>query len=256
MDISVNKIDINLGNAGKAGAAALLPAAGVFLAVFDPRARIATSAVAGVLALLIIWTLWRGGTVAVPGLTLSGHRPPAEPPAPPATTLVALAPQRVTPPPLPPAADSPRGSGTLVGFLAFVAAVAVVVGLLASVSHAAASSSGAPGWARTSGPAEVAQAYYEDINQRNWPKAWRLAGGEGPDYGTAYQQWVEGYGCTVQDHVTRINAKGDNLLVFVRAQETGGITQNYEFSYIVRHGALTQPQMRSYSGHAPQGCSS
>ena len=128
--------------------------------------------------------------------------------------------------------------------------------LLASTSHAAASPSGAPGRARASGPAEVARAYYEDINHRNWPKAWQLAGGQGSDYGTAYQQWIDGYRCTVQDHVTRIDAKGNTLLVFVRAQETGGVIQNYEFSYVVRHGVLTQPHMRSYTGHAPKGCSS
>jgi hypothetical protein len=249
MDISVNKIDINI---GKAGAAALVPAAGIIFAIFEPSARIATSAIAGVFALLIVGTLWKGGTVAFPGVTLSGYRPPVQPP-----TLGAAAPaeppQRAFPPTLPP--DTPSiHAGKVIGFAAVLAAGAIIVGLLASTSHAAASPSAAPGKARPSGPADMAMAYYKDINERDWPQAWQLAHGQSRDYGTAYQQWVDGYNCTVQDHVTRITAKGDSLLVFVRAQEAGGVIQNYEFSYVVRRGILTQPKMLSYTGHAPKGC--
>jgi hypothetical protein len=78
----------------------------------------------------------------------------------------------------------------------------------------------------------------------------------GRDFGTAYQQQVDGYSCTVQDHVARGTARGDSLLVFVRALETGGVIQDYEFSYVVRHGMLGQPRMLGNTGcgHAPQGC--
>jgi len=94
-----------------------------------------------------------------------------------------------------------------------------------------------------------------DSNQRDWPRAWQLTGGKSRDYGTAaYRQWVGGYGCTVRDHVTTITAKGNSLLVFVRALETGGVTQDYKFSYVVRRGVLTHPRILSYTGHAPQGC--
>lgn len=58
----------------------------------------------------------------------------------------------------------------------------------------------------------------------------------------------------MRDHVTKITVKGNSLLVLVRALETGGITQDYKFSYVVRHGVLTHPRMLSYTGHAPQGC--
>ncbi len=87
MNVNINKITINLANAGKAGAAALVPAAGALLAIYEPRTRVATSAVVGTFLLLIVWTLWRGGSVALPGLTLSGHRPP--PAAPPAQSRAA-----------------------------------------------------------------------------------------------------------------------------------------------------------------------
>lgn len=258
MNVNINKITINLANAGKAGAAALIPAASVLLAIFEPRARVATSAIAGAFALLIVWTLWRGGNVALPGLTLSGHRPPpAEPPAqrvaaPPASPV-----REAVPPPPPPAGTSSEGIGTAIGVIVSLAAAAVVVLLLASASHASATSSRTPGRVQASRPAAVAQAYYAAVNQRDWPRAWQLAGGKSRDYGTAaYRQWVGGYSCTVKDHVTRITVKGSSLLVFVRALETGGVIQDYKFSYVVRHGVLTQPRMLRYTGHAPQGCGS
>lgn len=253
MNINVDKINLNLGNVGKAGAAVLVPAATVIVAIFEPRARVATSAVAGALALLIVWTLCRGGTVALPGLTLSGRQPSAAPAAPPA-----IAP--ATPPALQtasPSARTPRNrTGAVLGLTVVLVTAAAVVLFLASASHAAAGSSRAPVRAPESGPVAVAREYYAAVNQRDWPKAWQLAGGKSRDYGTAaYRQWIDGYSCTVQDRVTRIAAKGNNLLVFVQALETGGVTQDYEFSYVVRHGVLTKPRMLRYTGHAPQGCS-
>ena len=253
MDINVDKINLNLGNAGKAGAAVLVPAATVIVAIFEPGARVATSAVAGALALLIVWTLCRGGTVALPGLTLSGRQASAASAAPPA-----IAP--ATPPALqaasPPARTPRNGTGAILGLAVVLVAAAAVVLFLANASHAAAGSSPAPARVPESGSAVIAREYYAAVNQRDWPKAWQLAGGKSRDYGTAaYQQWIDGYSCTVQDRITRIAAKGDKLLVFVRALETGGITQDYELRYVVRHGVLTKPRMLRYTGHAPQGCS-
>jgi hypothetical protein len=47
MNVNINKVTINLANAGKAGAAALVPVASVLLAIFEPRTRVATSAIGG-----------------------------------------------------------------------------------------------------------------------------------------------------------------------------------------------------------------
>jgi hypothetical protein len=256
MNVNINKVTINLANAGKAGAAALIPVASVILAIFEPRTRVATSAIAGAFALLIVWTLWRGGTVALPGLTLSGHRrPPAKPPS---QRVAAPAPppvRQAVPPPHPPADTSSGGAGAAIGVIVSLAAAAAAVLFLASASHASATSQRMPGRLQASSPAAVAQAYYAAVNQRDWPRAWQLAGGKSRDYGTAiYRQWVAGYSCTVQDHVTKITVKGNSLLVFVRALETGGVIQDYKFSYVVRRGVLSQPRMLRYTGHAPQGC--
>src|ERR1035437_6973774 len=165
--------------------------------------------------------------------------------------------REAVPPPPPPAGTSSGGAGVAIGVIVSLAVAAVVVLLLASASHASATSSRTPGRVQASRPAAVAQAYYAAVNQRDWPRAWQLAGGKSRDYGTAaYRQWVGGYSCTVKDHVTRITVKGSSLLVFVRALETGGVIQDYKFSYVVRHGVLTQPRMLRYTGHAPQGCGS
>lgn len=256
MNVNINKVTINLANAGKAGAAALVPVASVLLAIFEPRTRVATSAIAGAFALLIVWTLWRGGTVALPGLTLSSRRPPrADPPAQRVAAPAVPPVRQAVPPPPPPAGTSSGSVGAAIGVIVSLAVAAAVVLFLASASHASAMSSRTPGRVQASGPAAVAQAYYAAVDQRDWPRAWQLAGGKSRDYGTAaYRQWVGGYSCTVRDHVTRVTVKGNNLLVFVRALETGGVTQDYKFSYVVRRGVLTHPRMLSYTGHAPQGC--
>src|ERR1035441_9864142 len=192
MNVNINKITINLANAGKAGAAALIPAASVLLAIFEPRARVATSAIAGAFALLIVWTLWRGGNVALPGLTLSGHRPPpAEPPAQRVAAPAASPVREAVPPPPPPAGTSSGGAGVAIGVIGVIgvivslAVAAVVVLLLASASRASATSSRTPGRVQASRPAAVAQAYYAAVNQRDWPRAWQLAGGKSRNYGTA-----------------------------------------------------------------------
>jgi hypothetical protein len=100
----------------------------------------------------------------------------------------------------------------------------------------------------------VIYAYYAAINKREWPKAWKLAGQPAPVYSPAYNDWVNGYRCTVWDQITSITPHGDALRVNVRALESGDVVQTYRFSYVVEGGVLTQSQTLSYTGHAPQGC--
>jgi hypothetical protein len=210
---------------------------------------------------LTTWNLSRGGSAALGNFTLSGRKPTRT-----RTSRPAAPPHQPTPPgskgkpPAPaPAAAQPasRGGGA--------AAAAIVLILLAGVIACAlipASSQPAAGAtanahekaAASAGPASVVYAYYAAVNDREWPKAWALAGQPAPVGSAAYSQWADGYGCTVRDQVTSITAHGAALLVSVRAQESGGVTQTYRFSYVVRDGVLTHPQMLSFTGHAPQGC--
>jgi hypothetical protein len=239
MNIKVNKIDISIGKVG----ATAIPAAGICLIIFEPSARIYSAAALVAFAALVVWNLSRGGSVAFPGLALSGRRAAGRPrssrsPAPPRppTRPVSSA----------PAAASRGGPGLAVVLVPIAAAISLFIA--SNASHAA---TGRP---RALGPASVARAYYAAVNERNWPKAWQLTGNSGRDYGRAYQRWVDGYSCTVWDQITRITSRGDRLLVLVRARETGGVVQDYEFSYAVKDGVLTQGRTLKHSGHAPQGC--
>jgi hypothetical protein len=238
MNIEINKIDISIGKVG----AAAIPAAGICLIIFEPSARIYSVAALVAFAVLVVWNLSRGGSVAFPGLTLSGRRSAGRP-------LRSAAPPR--PPTRPvssaPAAASRGGLGLAVVLVPIAAAISLFIA--SNASHAA---TGRP---RALGPASVARAYYAAVNQRNWPKAWQLTGNPGRDYGPAYQRWVDGYSCTVWDQITRITSRGDRLLVLVRARETGGVVQDYEFSYAVKDGVLAQGRTLKHSGRAPQGCS-
>jgi hypothetical protein len=104
------------------------------------------------------------------------------------------------------------------------------------------------------GPASVVYAYYAAVNEREWPKAWALVGQPSAIGSAAYNYWAEGYTCTLRDQITGITVRGTAVLVSVRAQESGGLTQSYRFSYIVRDGILTLPQTLSRTGRAPSGC--
>jgi len=243
MNIKVNKININIGKVG----AVAIPAASVCLIIFEPSARICSAIALAAFAVLVVWNLSRGGSVAFPGLTLSGRRS-AKPRA---SRGAALRRPPARPVNARPAAASRGGPGLAVVLVPIAAAVGLFVA--GNASHAA---TGRPRALDQAGPASVARAYYAAVNRRNWPKAWQLAGNSDRGYGPAYHRWVDGYNCTVWDQITRITSRGDRLLVLVRARETGGVVQDYRFSYVVSDGVLTQPRTLKFSGHAPQGCGS
>jgi hypothetical protein len=245
VNIEVNKIDINVGKVG----AAAVPAASICLFIFEPSTRIYAVVALAAFAALVMWNLSRGGSVAFPGFTLSGQQPTKKPRS-----------SRVTAPPRPPtsplscqpAAPSRGGRGLAVVLVPIGAAVALFIA--GNASHAATGGPRASGQSQQQRPASVARSYYAAINQRDWPKAWQLAGNSDREYGPAYQYWVDGYSCTVWDQITSITSRGDRVTVRVRARETGGVVQHYKFSYVVRDGVLTQPRTLKVVGRAPQGC--
>ena len=185
---------------------------------------------------------------------------PAAHPAPGSTPAPADAPRQRggNPRAAAPAAAQPanHGAGAATAIVLILLAGVIACALIPVSSQSAAGATANPhGKAAVSaGPASVVYAYYAAINDREWPKAWALAGQPALVDSAAYSQWADGYGCTVRDQVTSITARGAALLVSVRAQESGGVTQTYRFSYVVRGGVLTHPQMLSFTGHAPQGC--
>jgi hypothetical protein len=208
---------------------------------------------------LTTWNLARGGSAALGNFTLSGRktaRPRTPPPAAP--------PHRPAPPssaeqPLAPTAAQPArrgGAATVIGLilLAGVIAWAFIPASASGQPTAGATTSTHRKAAMSAGPASVIYAYYVAVNDRDWPKAWELAGQPAAVYSAVYNQWVNGYSCTVRDQITSITARGAALLVSVRAQESGDVIQTYRLSYVVRDGIMTHPQTLSFTGHAPPGC--
>jgi hypothetical protein len=155
VSIKVNKIDINVGAVG----AAAIPAVGIYMIIFQPRTRPYSIAALTALAVLVIWNLWRGGTVAFPGFTLSGHPSAARPRA-----SGGLAPSmpaaRVAAPPF----RSNMGALVVLGLLATGAAWFVVTG---HAHQPATATTRTPGEPARPGPAAVVEAYFSAINQRD-----------------------------------------------------------------------------------------
>jgi hypothetical protein len=210
---------------------------------------------------LVVWNLSRGGSAGLGPLKLGGKRLTRRPSKPrqPSQPNQPLAPSR---PPLPnqsvnrptPAAQAPADGGT--GPLVVIGGLVV-----AAIAFSLMSVSGQPAVGMTTRPRQTTSAsvsavyaYYAAVNQREWPQAWKLLGQPTPVYSSGYNQWASGYYCTVRDQITGVTPRGDALLVTIRAQESGGVVQTYRFNYVVKHGVLTQGQMLSYTGNAPQGC--
>jgi len=255
-------MSINVNNNGAANLVAATATAGVYIGLTNAHARIyAIPLVLAVFAALIgltTWNLAHGGSAALGNFTLSGRKtaPPQTPP--PTAPPYRPAPPSSAEPPASAAAPPARcgGAGTVIGLILLAGVVAYAfITASASGQPAAGATTSTPGKAVTSaGPASVIYAYYAAVNDRDWPKAWELAGHPAAVDSTAYNQWVDGYSCTVRDQITGITARGAALLVSVRAHESGGVIQVYRLSYVVRDGILTHPQTLSFTGHAPRGC--
>jgi hypothetical protein len=68
---------------------------------------------------------------------------------------------------------------------------------------------------------------------------WRLGGrnlGYGP-YAT-YPGMVTGYARTVRDSLTALHVTGDTVSGSFRAYQSDGTVRSYQFSYVVRGGAI------------------
>ena len=206
---------------------------------------------------LTVWNLARGGRAEWGSFKLTGRKTPlSRAPRPAAPPRQPAPPSSAGKPPASAAAQpaSRGGAATAIVFVLLAGIIAYTL-VQASGQSAAGAIANAPAKAATpAGPGSVVYAYYAAVNDRNWPKAWALSGKPAAVDSAAYNQWIDGYACTVRDQVTSVTARGAALLVSVRAEESGGVIQSYRFSYVVRDGVLTHPQMLSFTGHAPQGC--
>lgn len=199
---------------------------------------------------LVVWNLSRGGSAGLGPLKLGGKRLTRRPrkPRQPSQPSQPPPPSRPTP-----AAQAPADGGT--GPLIVIGGLVVgaIAFSLTSVSGQPAAGMTMRPRQTTSASVSAVYAYYAAVNQREWPRAWKLLGQPTPVNSSGYNRWASGYGCTIRDQITGVTPHGDALLVTIRAQESGGVVQTYRFNYVVKHGVLTG-QMLSSTGHPPQGC--
>jgi hypothetical protein len=94
-------------------------------------------------------------------------------------------------------------------------------------------------------PAQVVRAFYAAISSHDWEQVWRLGGrnlGYGP-YAT-YQGMVAGYAQTARDQLTTLRVTGDAVSGSFRAYQADGTVRSYQFSYVVRGGAIVSGHQR------------
>ena len=99
----------------------------------------------------------------------------------------------------------------------------------------------APARRRVAGPRAVVEAYLAAINQRDWPRAWRL-GGE--NLGRPYRAFVSGFRLTARVVILSLRSSGDVVHVRILAYESTGPVQTYALFYVVRDGVIVAGQLR------------
>ncbi|MEW2518884.1 hypothetical protein [Actinacidiphila alni] len=88
-------------------------------------------------------------------------------------------------------------------------------------------------------PRAVVAAYFDAINNRDWPTAWRL-GGQNLD--SDYDTFVRGYATTEHDTVSVVSVEpatgGQVVRLTLDATQTDGTTQSYDAAYTVSDGVI------------------
>jgi len=184
-------------------------------------------------------------------------RPPAPPPnrQPPNRQPANRQPTRRPPDRRPPGPAAQRSrkaawAGAAVAFIVIIA-VAAVVGLLLRKHNApppggkpTAAASGATAPAVAPGPAATVRAYYAAINAHNYPRAWALIGGSSSQTAD-YNAFVRGFDQTKSDNVTIVSVAGHVVTVRLAATQANGSVKNYQGTYTVTNGVITQSHIQA-----------
>ena len=93
------------------------------------------------------------------------------------------------------------------------------------------------------GPAATVRAYYAAINDHDYPRAWQLIGGTKTQT-TDYNTFVQGFNGTQSDQVTIVSVAGNVVTVKLAATQTSGAVKNYQGTYTVTNGVITQSHIR------------
>jgi hypothetical protein len=207
----------------------------------DPRSRGATFRPAGP----------RPGPAAGRPATQQPGRATSWPPPPPP----------VTPGRRPPGnAARPRRKGPLVAAVAACVAVLAIAGVAFAVLRghstpqpippvnptgpAHSTGSAASGAATTTaplGPAATVRAYIAAINHHEYRAAWNLGG---KNTGQSYNAFANGFNGTARDNLTIVSVTGDVVAVRLAAAQTDGSVDDYQGTYTVVNGVITQSDIR------------
>jgi serine/threonine protein kinase len=95
-------------------------------------------------------------------------------------------------------------------------------------------------------PAATVQAYYAAINDHDYPRAWTLVGGT-KSQNTSYNGFVQGFNGTQSDNVTIVSVAGNVVTVKLAATQTSGAVHNYQGTYTVTNGVITQSSIQPAS---------
>jgi serine/threonine protein kinase len=95
-------------------------------------------------------------------------------------------------------------------------------------------------------PAATVQAYYAAINDHDYPRAWTLVGGT-KSQNTSYNSFVQGFNGTQSDNVTIVSVAGNAVTVKLAATQTSGAVHNYQGTYTVTNGVITQSSIQPAS---------
>lgn len=93
---------------------------------------------------------------------------------------------------------------------------------------------------RQRAPRSVVMDYFAAINAHDWRMVWRLGGDR---LSPSYRSMVAGYAETIRDDIRSIRVTGDQVLVWIRAYESGGVTQVYKIEYTVKDATIASGQV-------------
>jgi CHAT domain len=87
-------------------------------------------------------------------------------------------------------------------------------------------------------PDAVVTAFYNAINQKDWPQLWRILGNTGQPTTTDLAQMKQGFAKTSKDDFTITSTNGNDVTVLLVAAEVDGTAQIYHTSYTVSGGVI------------------
>jgi len=87
------------------------------------------------------------------------------------------------------------------------------------------------------GPVATVKAYFSAINNHNYLRAWNLGG---RFTSPSFASYKAGFAGTQHDTVTILSVSGNTVTAHLAAQQTDGTVKNFEGTYVVNNGVITQ----------------